>query len=78
MTMSNPDSTQFQPQAPPTTIDGIVRRLGPGLLHGRDMLVDAGTLAFEEAVEKAVIIASWMPRKKNRGLMPPKTLTEIE
>ena len=35
-----------------------------------------GSVAFDDAVEKAVIIASCTPRKKKRGLMPPRKRTD--
>ena len=37
-----------------------------------------GRVALREAVEKAVIIASSMPRKKKRGLIPPRSCTASE
>ena len=37
-----------------------------------------GSVADDDAVEKAVTIASRTPEKNRRGLMPPKNFTEIE
>ena len=37
-----------------------------------------GSVALLDEVEKAVTMASWMPRKNTRGLMPPSSFTARE
>ena len=38
-------------------------------------LSDVGSVAFDDAVENAISIASSIPEKNVRGLIPPRTLT---
>ena len=53
-------------------------RAAAGASFSSATLSAVGSVALEEAVEKAVTIASWMPRKKRRGLMPPSSRTASE
>ncbi|MCA9177721.1 MAG: Nramp family divalent metal transporter [Planctomycetales bacterium] len=58
--MSNPDSTQFQPQAPPTTIDGIVRRLGPGLIVAGSIVGSGELIATTKTGAEAGFYLLWL------------------